>query len=390
MENNTVYKILPIIRGLLAEPSGNEDVRYNRVILKFCSSISVVEFVNSKNNNNLNLCPIPLKNVKIPPLQLDSIDVNAPIENIKKQITIAMSSFIDKNNTKPKIVFLKDIGIIYIDNEPDSRFPLQNEVAIVTGAAGAIGSGICRGLLEKGCFVAATDLPGERLDKLVEELKKIAENHIFGIGMDITNTDSVANGFDEVSKVWGGVDIIIANAGIPLIASLDEMQLEDFQKLEKVNVEGTLLTLSEAGRHLRMQGTGGDIVIVSTKNVFAPGARFGAYSATKAAAHQLGRIASLELAEFDIRVNMVAPDAVFSDGNTKSGLWEKIGPDRMKHRGITDENKLQEYYQSRNLLKAKITARHVANAVLFFVTRQTPTTGATIPVDGGLPDATPR
>jgi NAD(P)-dependent dehydrogenase (short-subunit alcohol dehydrogenase family) len=134
---------------------------------------------------------------------------------------------------------------------------------------------------------------------------------------------------------------------------------------------------------------GGDIVLVSTKNVFAPGAGFGAYSATKAAAHQLARIASLELAPIGVRVNMVAPDAVFSHGERPSGLWAEVGPDRMRARGL-DAAGLEEYYRNRNLLKARITADHVANAVMFFFTRQTPTTGATIPVDGGLPDATPR
>jgi hypothetical protein len=86
---------------------------------------------------------------------------------------------------------------------------------------------------------------------------------------------------------------------------------------------------------------------------------------------------------------MVAPDAVFSHGERRSGLWAEIGPDRMKARGL-DEKGLEEYYRSRNLLKARVTAAHVAKAVLFFATRQTPTTGVTIPVDGGLPDATPR
>ncbi len=86
---------------------------------------------------------------------------------------------------------------------------------------------------------------------------------------------------------------------------------------------------------------------------------------------------------------MVAPDAVFSCGTCRSGLWAEVGPDRMKARGL-DEAGLEAYYQSRNLLKAQVTAAHVANAVLFFATRQTPTTGATIPVDGGLPDSTPR
>ena len=123
--------------------------------------------------------------------------------------------------------------------------------------------------------------------------------------------------------------------------------------------------------------------------MFAPGAGFGAYSATKAAAHQLARIASLEMASIGVRVNMVAPDAVFSHGAHRSGLWETVGPDRMRARGL-DEKGLESYYQSRNLLKARVTATHVANAVIFFATHQTPTTGATIPVDGGLPDATPR
>jgi hypothetical protein len=80
---------------------------------------------------------------------------------------------------------------------------------------------------------------------------------------------------------------------------------------------------------------------------------------------------------------------VFSGGTKRSGLWEEIGPERMKARGL-DEKGLEQYYQSRNLLKSPVTGEHVARAVLFFVTRQTPTTGATIPVDGGLPDATPR
>jgi NAD(P)-dependent dehydrogenase (short-subunit alcohol dehydrogenase family) len=103
----------------------------------------------------------------------------------------------------------------------------------------------------------------------------------------------------------------------------------------------------------------------------------------------LARIASLEFAAFGVRVNMVAPDAVFSDGQRKSGLWAAVGPDRMRARGL-DEKGLEAYYRGRNLHKARVTAEHVARGVLYFATRQTPTTGATIPIDGGLPDATPR
>jgi NAD(P)-dependent dehydrogenase (short-subunit alcohol dehydrogenase family) len=259
----------------------------------------------------------------------------------------------------------------------------------VTGAAGAIGAGIARGLLREGCHVAVTDLAGERLDALVRELSAEAGGRVIGVPLDVADTESVAAGFAEVSRAWGGVDLLVVNAGVAHVAPLAELSLEAFRRLERVNVEGTLLPLAEAARHFAVQGTGGDVVLVSTKNVFAPGASFGAYSATKAASHQLARIASLELAPLGVRVNMVAPDAVFGDGARRSGLWQEVGPARMKARGL-DERGLEEYYRDRNLLHARIRADHVAAAVLFFATRQTPTTGATLPVDGGLPDATPR
>jgi rhamnose utilization protein RhaD (predicted bifunctional aldolase and dehydrogenase)/NAD(P)-dependent dehydrogenase (short-subunit alcohol dehydrogenase family) len=267
--------------------------------------------------------------------------------------------------------------------------PLRGEVALVTGAAGAIGTGICEGLLEAGALVAATDLAGDPLDHLVGSLGAVFPGHVIGVPLDVTDPVSVEAAFEEVVHTWGGVDLVIPNAGIAAVAPLTELSLDRYRILEKVNVEGTLLVLAEAARLFRRQATGGDIVLVSTKNVFAPGANFGAYSSTKAAAHQLARIASLELAGDDVRVNMVAPDAVFGHGSSRSGLWAEVGPDRMKARGL-DEAGLEAYYQSRNLLKARVTATHVVNGVLFFATRQTPTTGATIPVDGGLPDSTPR
>jgi len=246
-----------------------------------------------------------------------------------------------------------------------------------------------RGLLAEGCQVVATDLPGPRLEALAAELGPAAGARLATATLDVTDPDSVSAAFAAAALTYGGVDLVVVNAGAAHVATLDELSLDAFRRLEQVNVEGTLLVLREAARHFVAQGTGGDIVLVSTKNVFAPGAGFGAYSATKAAAHQLARIASLELAAQGVRVNMVAPDAVFGDAARPSGLWQQVGPARMRARGL-DAAGLEEHYRQRNLLKARITPAHVANAVLFFATRQTPTTGATLPVDGGLPDATPR
>ncbi len=267
--------------------------------------------------------------------------------------------------------------------------PLRGSVAIITGAAGAIGSGICEELLGQGCTVAATDLAGENLDAMAFTLKGMYGDRALGVPLDVTDSASVSAAFEKTIAAFGGIDIIVINAGLAHVSPLTEMNLDAFRKLERVNIEGTLLLLAQAGKLFKLQNTAGDVVLISTKNVFAPGAKFGAYSATKAASHQLCRIASLEFADMGVRVNMVSPDAVFSHGSRKSGLWAQVGPDRMKARGL-DEKGLEEYYRQRNLLKARVNAEHVARAVVFFVTHQTPTTGATIPVDGGLPDSTPR
>ena len=409
-------QITPIVRGLLVEATGDEDRPYRPVILKSLTSKESIDFAGSAKNAEAKRYPSPLIKGQRPPLFLNPADFDAEPEKLRRQLNDWISDYSLHHNCKPQIVCLRGIGILYVDqaNHTKSRvksgkeppvklgakylaprstwgleLPLCNKIALVTGAAGAIGYGICRGLLEAGCHLAATDLPGKKLDNFVADLKRIGDDRVIGISIDVTDKKSVNKGFESVVQTWGGIDIVVVNAGIPLVANLKDIDLDAFRKLEKVNVEGALLTLAEAARLFILQGIGGDIIVVSTKNVPSPGAGFGAYSATKAACHQLGRIASIELAQYGIRVNMVAPDGVFSEGKYKSGLWEQIGPDRMRARGL-DEKGLQEYYRNRNLLKLTVTGRHVANAVLFFATHQTPTTGATIPVDGGLPDATPR
>ncbi|MHC4555940.1 MAG: SDR family NAD(P)-dependent oxidoreductase [Planctomycetota bacterium] len=390
-------EIAPIVRGLLAERTGNQDIPYDPVILKSLTSKEAINFAGTAKNVEAQHYPAPLTKDQGPPLFPEALDINSPAEEIRNKLSDAVSDYSTQHNSKPKIVCFRNIGLLFVDTKEDNSAseatiadtPLRNKVALVTGAAGAIGYGICCGLLENGCHLVATDLPGKKFDSFTADLKQMAGDRVIGIPIDVTDEESVVRGLESVSLTWGGIDIVVVNAGIPLVSFLKDIDLEDLQRLEKVNVEGTFLTLREIARHFILQGIGGDVIIISTKNVPSPGAGFGAYSATKAASHQLGRIASIELAQYGVRVNMVAPDGVFSEGKYKSGLWAAVGPDRMRARGL-DEKGLQEYYQNRNLLKAKVTGRHVSNAVLFFATRQTPTTGVTIPVDGGLPDATPR
>lgn len=453
-------QVAPLIRGLLARPSGDVDRPWKRAILQPLINREVLDFTESKRGKDLALTP-PLTSdhlirTKAFPLWIDNPQYE-DLEVLRIQVSKAIEEYstsydayverhqsrmpkgVERLDSLPRVILMPGLGVLcgaedvvatsivrdiaahtlavkaqigamggryrgipesdLFDMEyrslqhaklrNEKHLPLGHEVALITGAAGAIGSGIAQELLEQGCHVAVTDLPGTHLDALLEELKSTFRARVIGVPIDVTDPNSVASGFDRVIQTWGGVDLLVINQGVALVSSLADLDLESFQRLERINVEGTLLLLNQAARHFRYQGTGGDIVLVSTKNVFAPGAKFGAYSATKSAAHQLARIASLELAESDVRVNMVAPDAVFSHGARRSGLWAQIGPERMRARGL-DEAGLEDYYRNRNLLKARITARHVAKAILFFATRQTPTTGATIPVDGGLPDATPR
>ncbi|MBM3791247.1 MAG: SDR family NAD(P)-dependent oxidoreductase, partial [Acidobacteria bacterium] len=452
-------RVAPIVRGLLARPSGDEDRPCHHVILQPLISREVLDFVDSDGSRELALSPpltcdhlIRTKPVPLwlenPPFGDDRAFRAAFAEAVRRfqadydayvaRHAARMPQCVSKLDSMPRVLLLPGLGAICAGSDVraaaiarditahtlavkaqiaamgdyagmpegdmfdmeyrgmqhaklgnDAGRPLSRQVALVTGGAGAIGSAIVEILLEQGCHVALTDLPGDPLSCAREDMGGRYGQRFIAVPLDVTDPASVARGFQKVVGTWGGVDIVVVNAGLALVSSLEEMNVEAFRRLEQVNVEGTLLVLAEAARHFRRQNTGGDIVAISTKNVFAPGAGFGAYSATKSAAHQLARIAGLELAEIDVRVNMVSPDAVFSHKDRPSGLWKEVGPSRMAARGL-DPQGLEDYYRQRNLLKARVRAEHVARAVLFFVTRQTPTTGATLPVDGGLPDSTPR
>jgi NAD(P)-dependent dehydrogenase (short-subunit alcohol dehydrogenase family) len=264
--------------------------------------------------------------------------------------------------------------------------PLQGQVALVTGGAGAIGEGVARVLLASGAQVVLADVDEARLEAAVERLGSDACEPVVA---DVSEEDDIEIAFRDATRLFGGVDVIVASAGVAEAGSLEGIDAEAFDRAIRVNVRGTFLTVQEGMRHLRRQGTGGHIVLVSSKNVFAPGASFGAYSAAKAGAHQVGRIAAIEGAQFGVRVNMINADAVFGTAENPSALWEKVGPERAAARGL-EPSELQDYYRGRNLLKLRVTPEHVGNAVLFFVTQGTPTTGAALPVDGGLPEAFPR
>ena len=265
---------------------------------------------------------------------------------------------------------------------------LSRRVALVTGAAGGIGKAIAERLANEGAMVVLTDIDLEKTREVSEAInRKMGETNSIAFKMDVASEASVRKAFEGAVLAYGGLDILVSNAGIAKSSPVDRLTLSDWDRSMAVNATGHFLVCRETIRVFKEQGLGGNIVVVATKNVLAPGKDFGAYSASKAAQVQLSRILAIEGADDRIRVNMVSPDGVFQE----SGLWsEEIREERAKAHGIPI-GKLEDFYAQRNLLKSKIYPDDVAEAVLFFASdRSAKTTGAILPVDGGVREAFPR
>lgn len=268
--------------------------------------------------------------------------------------------------------------------------PLERQVVLITGGAGAIGRGIADACAEAGAHVVIVDKDaGAARDAATATEKRFGSGCAVGVGADVTDEAAMRRAFDAACVAFGGVDVVVPNAGIALVKPVAELSAAEARRVADVNYVGVLNAIREGVRVFRAQGTGGNVVINASKNVFAPGKDFGAYSASKAAAHQLGKVAALELAAMGVRVNQINADAVFGYGEVGSGLWGQVGPERAKSRGMA-VGELPEFYRERNLLKARVEAGHVGRAVVFFASNATPTTGATLPVDGGVAEAFPR
>ena len=264
---------------------------------------------------------------------------------------------------------------------------LARQIGVVTGAAGGIGRSIAQRLVERGASVVVTDVNRRAVEQWAEELNQRAgRRRALGIAMDVTREESIRRAYDEVLRVFGGLDFLVSNAGIAHVAAVDRLQLVDWERSLSVNATGHFLVARATIRWLRAQGLGGSLVFIASKNVLAPGKEFGAYSAAKAAATQLARVLAIENGEFGIRVNIVNPDGVFEG----SGLWKSIRASRARTYRIAPD-RLETYYQHRNLLQTRIVPEDVAEAVCFLVsTRSAKTTGCILTVDGGLREAFPR
>ena len=265
---------------------------------------------------------------------------------------------------------------------------LSRRVALVTGAAGGIGAAIAQRLAAEGAHVVLADLDETRATKLAGEIcTRFGPGRAVGLRIDVTREDEVRACVERTVLEYGGLDIVINNAGVAHVSPVETLEKADWDRCLAINATGHFLVSREALRVLRRQQLGGSFIFVTSKNVLGPGQNFSAYSASKAAQAQLARVLALEVATLGVRVNMLSPDAVFKD----SGLWsEQVRQERASTHGIAPDQ-IEEFYRTRNLLKAQVRPEDVAEAALFLASdRSSRTTGCILTVDGGLREAFPR
>ena len=261
---------------------------------------------------------------------------------------------------------------------------LQGRVALVTGAAGGIGRAVVDVLARKGACVVAVDLDQEGASDAVESLGDAGS----AVGGDVTHEAAVREAFAAAVEAFGGVDIVVSNAGVAASAPIEATTLEEWQRIHAVLGTGYFLVAREAFSVLRAQGRGGSLVVVASKNALVAGKNASAYSSAKAAELHLARCLAEEGGPAGIRVNTVNPDAVLQGSRIWDSSWRE---ERAAAYGI-EPDELEEHYRKRTVLGVNVLPEDVAEAVLHFASaaRSGKSTGNVLNVDGGVSAAYPR
>ncbi|KHL13242.1 rhamnulose-1-phosphate aldolase/alcohol dehydrogenase [Mumia flava] len=257
--------------------------------------------------------------------------------------------------------------------------PLATRIALVTGAASGIGKAIAQRLAAEGACVVIADLDPAKAQEAAAEIG--GPDVAVGVGADVSDADAVKASIDAAVLAFGGLDLVVNNAGMSISKPLLETTEADWDRQHDVMAKGSFLVSREAARVLIEQGLGGDIVYIASKNAIFAGPNNIAYSAVKAdQAHQV-RLLAAELGEHGIKVNGINPDGVVQGSGIFAGGW---GAKRAAVYGV-EEKDLGKFYAQRTLLKREVLPEHVANAVFVLCSPDlTHTTGLHVPVDAGV------
>ena len=259
---------------------------------------------------------------------------------------------------------------------------LEGQIALVTGAASGIGRATAKRLAAEGAHVVVADINKDGADEVAASIP--GHNRAIAVKMDVTSEATVQDAFHQTVKHFGGVDIIVNNAGIASSAPIEETTLEAWDRNQSILSTGYFLVSREAFKVMRKQGVGGNLVFVGSKNSVAAGKNAAAYSAAKAAELHMARCLAEEGGGAGIRVNSVLPDGVLSGSSIWDGKWRA---ERAATYGLQPDQ-LEDFYKNRTTLKVNVTPEDIAEAVAFFAgPKSKKTTGGVLTVDGGVPAA---
>ena len=256
---------------------------------------------------------------------------------------------------------------------------LAGRIALVTGGGSGIGKATAERLAAEGACVVIADRDFDAAVKVAEELG--GPDKAVAVFVDVTSEEAVANAVAQSALAFGGVDLVVNNAGLSISKPLVETSVTDWDVQHNVMARGSFLVSRESAKAMIAQNMGGDIIYISSKNSVFAGPNNVAYGATKAdQAHQV-RLLAAELGSYQIRVNGVNPDGVVRGSGIFASGW---GAQRAAVYGV-EEEKLGEYYAQRTILKREVLPEHIAAAVFVLAASELPlTTGLHIPVDGGV------
>jgi rhamnulose-1-phosphate aldolase/alcohol dehydrogenase len=257
--------------------------------------------------------------------------------------------------------------------------PLATRIAFVTGGGSGIGKAIAHRLAAEGACVVVADIDGSSAAEVAAELG--GPDVAIGVQADVADEAQVAQAIRATVLAFGGIDLVVNNAGLSISRPLLETTIEDWDLQHDVMARGSFLVSREAARAMVAQGLGGDLIYIASKNALFAGPNNVAYGAAKAdQAHQV-RLLAAELGQYGIRVNGINPDGVVRGSGIFAKGW---GADRARVYGVP-EDQLGEFYASRTLLKREVLPEHVAAAVFALSGGDlSQTTGLLIPVDSGV------
>ncbi len=262
---------------------------------------------------------------------------------------------------------------------------LAGKVALITGAASGIGRATAYRMAQEGAHVVIADINIEGAEQVAADLvKRFGFKRGMAVSCNVTSEKAVVEAFRRTIETYGGIDIVVNNAGIAGGNLIEDTTLSEWQRIIDILATGYFLVAREGFRVLKQQRCGGTLVFVGSKNSIGAGKGASAYSAAKAAELHMARCLAEEGGEFGIRVNSVLPDGVIQGSSIWDSQWREA---RAQNYGVKPEE-LEEFYRNRNTLKVNVTPDDLAEAILFLAgPRSAKTTGGVLTVDGGNPTA---